>query len=72
MQPVTLNTNGKKLTKEEILTQITELEVKADHYNRTDWDAYNRVMEQLKNLDTILLDIYTTENETFLQSHKGA
>lgn len=56
-----------KLTKEEILKQINELEIKADHYSRTDWEAYLRVRDQLKNLDCILLDIYNNENITFLQ-----
>lgn len=56
-------------TREDVLKEIHELEVKADHYSRTDWDAYNRVRDQLKNLDMILLDIYSKENETFLMTH---
>lgn len=63
---------AKKMTKEEILKKFEELEIKADVYSRTDWEAYEAVKEQLHNLDKILLDIYTNENETFLQSHKGA
>ena len=61
----------KKMTKAEILKKFEELEIKADHYSRTDWEAYDGVMAQLKNLDAILLDIYNEENERFLQSHKG-
>lgn len=60
------------MTMEEILNKISDLEIKADHYSRTDWDAYNRTCEQLKNLDMILLDMYTKENETWLQSHRTA
>jgi hypothetical protein len=63
---------SKKLTKEEILKQYEELEVKADVYSRTDWEALDAVLAQLKNLDAILLDIYTQENETFLQSNSIA
>lgn len=63
---------SKKMTKEEILKKYEELEIKADHYSRTDWEALDAVLAQLKNLDAILLDIYTQENETFLQSHSIA
>lgn len=62
----------KKMTKEEILKKFEELEIKADVYSRTDWEAYQAVREQLANLDKILLDIYSQENETFLQSHSIA
>lgn len=62
---------AKKRTKEDVLKEYGELEIKADHYSRTDWEAYNRVLEQLKNLDAILLDIYNQENETFLQTKQG-
>lgn len=59
------------MTKEEILKKFEELEVKADHYSRSDWQAYDAVLAQLKNLDAILLDIYTQENNQFLQTKKG-
>lgn len=58
-------------TKEDILKEINVLEIKADVYSNTDWDAYLRVTEQLKNLDMILLDMYNQENETFLQNHSA-
>lgn len=60
--------NNQPTTKEELLNKLNELETKANHYSRTDWDAYNRVMEQIKNLDSILLEIYNTENEVYLAS----
>lgn len=56
------------MSKQELLNQINELEVKADHYSRTDWLAYEAVVAKLKDLDRKLLDIYTRENETFLQT----
>lgn len=58
------------VTKEQLIKEINELEVKADHYSRTDWIAYQRVTKQLKKLDHALLDIFNAENEAFLQSHK--
>jgi hypothetical protein len=68
-----LTTTGKKSsTREEVLKQIQILEIKADHYSRSDWESYLRVRDQLKNLDCILLDIYNRENEDFLTSHKPA
>lgn len=63
--------SAKRMTKEDILNKYHELEIKADHYSRTDWEALDAVLAQLKNLDAILLDIYTQENETFLQTNKG-
>lgn len=70
---MTLHTIGKKkLTKEELLNLFEELESKADVYSRTDWDAYLAVKDQLHNLDKLLLDIYSRENASFLQSHKPA
>lgn len=62
---------AKKLTKEEVLAKINVLEIKANHYCRTDWDRYNEVRDELKNLDAILLDIYSQENESFLTTTQG-
>lgn len=55
--------------KEELLNAIKYLEVKADIYCRTDWTRYLDVISDLKILNAKLLDIYTCENEAFLQSH---
>lgn len=65
--PIIKQVNYKQMSKQQLLDETTNLEVLADHYSRTDWESYNRVMEQLKNIDAILLDIYTKENESFLQ-----
>jgi hypothetical protein len=57
------------VNKELLLQRLNELEIKADHYSRTDWVAYDKVLNELRKLDVILLDIYNSENDTFLQSH---
>ncbi len=65
----TLPTDYSKLSTEQLLTKISELETKAGVYSECYWEAYNRVSAELKNLDMILLDRYNKENETFLQNH---
>jgi hypothetical protein len=60
----------KTLNKEQLLELTTELEVKAEVYSKEDWEAYNRVCEQLKNIDAILLDMYNKENEAFLTNQQ--
>ena len=54
--------------KTNLLTQIEHLEIKADHYSRTDWELYLTVCEELNALNLILLDMITNENETWLQA----
>lgn len=58
--------------KETILKRIGELEVKADHYCRTDWERYNEVLAELKDLDAKLLAIYDEENIAWLEDQKEA
>lgn len=62
----------KPLTKEEILKKMEQLEVKADHYCRTDWERYNEVLAELKDLDSKLLAIYDSENIAWLEQQKQA
>ena len=57
-----------KLNKAELLRQIEDLEVKADHYSRTDWVRYEQCQKELAKLNDQLLDCLTSENESFLQT----
>ena len=50
------------VTKELLLKQVNDLEIKADYYCRTDWIAYERTLNELRRLDAILLDMYTKDN----------
>jgi len=54
--------------RKELLERVTQLEIKADHYSRTDWDAYQSVLDELREIDSLLLDMYNAENESFLQN----
>lgn len=58
------------MNKQELLDKINELEVKADHYCRTDWERYTEIRAELKELDAKLLSIYNTENINWLESQK--
>lgn len=58
-------------TKEELLAEYGRLEVLADVYCRTDWEAYDRIRAKLKDLDVKLLNMYDKDNEKFLQNHCG-
>jgi methionyl-tRNA synthetase len=60
-----LITNG---SKQQILDTINKLEIKADHYSRTDWQEYTKITQQIKELDEKLLDIFNNESEMFLQT----
>lgn len=62
----------KPLTKQQLLDRLGVLEVKADHYSRTDYVRYDEVCAEIKDLDAKLLDIYNSENETWLQSKRQA
>jgi RPA family protein len=63
------HTDYTKLTTEQLVNKCNELEHKAQVYSECDWEAYNRVSAELRNLDMILLVRYDKENETFLQNH---
>lgn len=54
--------------KEKLLNHITQLEFRADHYSRTDWEIYMSIRDQLCDANQKLVDILTKENETFLQT----
>jgi len=71
MNAVKIVPQVKPLTKEEILARLHVLEVKADVYSRNDWEAYNTLLAEIKDLDMKLLDIYTTENITWLNKQKA-
>lgn len=57
--------------KEKLIQKYHELEIKADHYSRTDWDAYTRVREEMQKIDLQLLDIYNRESDMFLLESMG-
>lgn len=58
-----------EMTNEELAIEAERLEILADTYSRTDWDAMQRVVGELHTLDSLLLDRYNEENEQWLQKH---
>ena len=57
--------------KEVLLNKLNELEVKAAHYCRTDWERYNTLLAEIKDIDAKLLDIYDKENIAWLAKKKA-
>lgn len=57
--------------KETLLNQIAILEVKADHYCRTDRERYDSIRAELKDLDAKLLAIYDEENIAWLNKKEA-
>ena len=51
------------ITKEELLARINNLETKIMIYSERDWLITQTYIEEVKRLDSILLDIYTEDNK---------
>ena len=62
----------KPMDREELLRQRAILDVKADHYSRTDYVAYNDVCSKIKDIDAKLLQVYSDENDAWLAKQKQA
>lgn len=50
-----------KNSKEQIKAKLDELEIKADHYSRTDRVAYDRVQSEIKGLDEEYMALMVAE-----------
>jgi hypothetical protein len=63
-----LTMSGNLTEKQKLLNHIAQLEFRADHYSRVDWDIYMSIRGQLCDANQKLVDILTKENEEFLQT----
>lgn len=48
-------------TKEAIKAKLDELEIKADHYSRTDWESLQAVEAEISTLNLKYLDLMLAE-----------
>jgi hypothetical protein len=51
------------MNKQELMTKKEELEIKLDVYSRSDREAYNRVMQDLLEVELDLMDLENNGNK---------